>query len=141
MIRFASEDVAIAAKDPVAIDALAAREKLDEAFAAKDIEAVSALFSKDLIVNSPGNRVARREAVLGFFSSGLMNYDSLKTTIEALDAGVDQVVIMGEEVVNPSDSAPNPGKTVSRRFTDVWRRESDGRWRLVIRQATITSVT
>jgi len=140
MIRFASEEVGTAARGPVASEALAAREKLDEAFAAQDIDAVSALFSTDLIVNSPANRVARLEAVLGFFRAGLMNYDSLETTIEAVHARVDEVVIMGEEVVKPSDTAPHAGKTVRRRYTDVWRRESDGRWRLAIRQATITSV-
>jgi ketosteroid isomerase-like protein len=52
----------------------------------------------------------------------------------------DQVVIMGEEVVKPRDTAPNAGRTVRRRFTDVWQKESDGKWRLTIRHATITSV-
>lgn len=108
MIRFASDEVAAMAKDPIAAAALAAREKLDEAFAAQDIDTVSGLCANDLIVNSPANRVARREAVLGFFRAGRMNYDS--------------------------------GRTVSRRYTDVWRRESDGQWRLTVRQATITSV-
>ena len=69
-----------------------------------------------------------------------MNYESADVTIEVLDARDDYVVIMGEEVVKPRDAAANAGKTVSRRFTDVWRRESDGKWRLTIRQATITSI-
>jgi ketosteroid isomerase-like protein len=69
-----------------------------------------------------------------------MNYESADVTIEALDARQDHVVIMGAEVVKPRDTAANAGKTVSRRFTDVWRRESDGKWRLTIRQATITSI-
>jgi ketosteroid isomerase-like protein len=47
---------------------------------------------------------------------------------------------MGEEVVEPRDTAANAGKTVRRRFTDVWRKEPDGRWRLTVRQATVTSV-
>jgi ketosteroid isomerase-like protein len=140
MIKFASDEVAKGAKNPIAAEALAAREKLDEAFAAQDVDTVSALCATDLVVNTPANRVARREAVLGFFRAGRMNYDSLETTIEALDARVEQVVIMGEEVVKPRDAAPNAGKTVSRRFTDIWRRESDLRWRLTVRQATITSV-
>ena len=140
MIKFASDEVAAIAKDPIAAEALAAREKLDEAFAAQDIDTVSELCAKDLVVNSPANRVARRDAVLGFFRAGRMSYDSLDTTIEVLDARVDQVVIMGDEVVKPRDTAPNAGKTVGRRYTDIWRRESDGRWRLTVRQATITSV-
>ena len=140
MMKFASDEVAAAAKGPVAAEALAARQELDAAFAAQDVDAVSALCAKDLVVNTPANRVARLEQVLGFFKAGRMNYESVDVTIEALDARVDQVVIMGEEVVKPRDTAPNAGKTVGRRYTDVWRRESDGRWRLTIRQATITSV-
>jgi ketosteroid isomerase-like protein len=138
--KFASDEVASAAKGSVASEVLAARGRLDEAFAAQDLAAVSELFAKDLIVNTPANRVARREQVLGFFKAGRMNYESADVTIEALDARDDEVVIMGEEVVKPRDAAANAGKTVSRRFTDVWRRESDGKWRLTLRQATITSV-
>jgi ketosteroid isomerase-like protein len=138
--KFASDEVAKAAKIPAAAAALAARGKLDEAFAAQDVEAVAALFAKGLIVNTPANRVARLDQVLGFFRSGRMNYESADVTIEALDTRQDQVVIMGEEVVKPRGEAANAGKTVSRRFTDVWRMESDGKWRLTIRQATISSV-
>jgi ketosteroid isomerase-like protein len=138
MPKFASDTVAAAAKDPGA--ALAARGQLDDAFAAQDIDKVAALCAKDLIVNTPGNRVARREQVLGFFREGRMNYESAETTIEALDARGDHVVLMGEEVVRPRDTAANAGKNVRRRFTDIWRREPDGTWLLTIRQATITSV-
>ena len=140
MPKFASDAVAAAAKDPVAAAALAARGQLDDAFAAQDIDKVSALFAKDLIVNTPGNRVAHREQVLGFFREGRLNYESGEATIEALDVRGDHVVLMGEEVVKPRDTAANAGKTVRRRFTDVWRREPDGKWLLTIRQATITSV-
>lgn len=140
MTKFASDAAASAARKPVAAEALAAREKLDDAFAAQDVDALSALCAKDLIVNTPASRVARLEQVVAFFRAGLMNYESADVTIEAVDSREDQVVIMGEEVVKPRDTAPNPGKFVSRRFTDVWRREFDGKWRLTIRQATITSV-
>jgi ketosteroid isomerase-like protein len=140
MTEFASDEVAAAAKVPAAAEALAARRALDEAFAAQDVDAVAALAAKDLIVNTPANRVARLEQVLGFFRAGRMNYESADVTIEAVDARKDQVVIMGEEVVKPRGTAPNAGKTVRRRFTDVWRKDSDEKWRLTIRQATITSV-
>ena len=140
MMKFASDEVAAAAKGPVAAEAMAARQQLDAAFAAQDVDAVSALFAKDLVVNTPANRVGRREQVLAFFNAGRMNYESADETIEAVDVRGDHVVIMGEEVVKPRDTAANAGKTVRRRFTDVWRKESGGRWRLTIRQATITSV-
>jgi hypothetical protein len=89
---------------------------LDAAFAAQEAEETAALFARDLIVNAPSNRVARRDAVLVFFKAGRMDYESGTSTIEALEARGDHVVMMGEEVVKPNETAPNPGKTVRRRF-------------------------
>ena len=140
MTKFASDEVAAAAGDPAIAAALAARGRLDAAFAAQDVEKVAAISAKDLIVNTPANRIARLEAVIGFFKAGRMNYESVDVTIEGLDARGDHVIIMGAEVVTPRESAPNAGKIVRRRFTDVWREDSDGQWRLTIRHATITSV-
>lgn len=140
MTKFASDEVAAAARHPVIAAALAARGRLDAAFAAQDVEATAAVSAEDLIVNTPANRVARLETVLGFFKAGRMNYESADVTIEGVDARGDHVVLMGEEVVKPKETAANAGKTVRRRFTDVWRRDPDGQWRLTIRQATITSI-
>jgi hypothetical protein len=49
--------------------ALAARQKLDEAFAAQDADALAELCASDLIVNTPADRVARREQVFAFFKA------------------------------------------------------------------------
>ena len=142
MIKFASDDVAAAAKEPVVAAALAARARLDAAFTAQDVETVASLCADDLLVNTPRNLVARRDALIGFFKAGGMNYESADETIEAVDGRGSQVVLMGEEIIRPKETTANPyaGKTVRRRFTDVWRKEADGHWRLTIRQATITSV-
>jgi ketosteroid isomerase-like protein len=140
MTKFASDEVAAAAGDPVIAAALAARARLDAAFAAQDVEGVAAVSAKDLVVNTPANRVARLETVIGFFKAGRMNYESVDVTIEALDARGDHVVLMGEEVVKPKETAPNAGKTVRRRFTDIWRKDLDAQWRLTIRHATIVLV-
>ena len=140
MQKFATEEVIAAARHPKAAEALAARVRLDEAFAAQDLTRVAELSSKDLIVNSPRNSVSKREEVLDLFRAGRMNYESADETIEALSVTEDQVVLMGEEIIHPQGSAPNAGKTVTRRFTDVWRREADGQWRLAARQATIVSI-
>jgi hypothetical protein len=42
--------------------------------------------------------------------------------------------------VKPIENAPLAGKTVDRRYTNVWRREG-GAWRLFARQATVTPVS
>jgi ketosteroid isomerase-like protein len=138
--KFISDEVAAAAEDPAIAAALTATRELSAAFDGQDVEAVAALLAEDLLVNTPANRVSRRDAVLGLFKAGRMSYESRDTTIEAVEARGDQVVVMGEQVIRPRDTAANAGKTVRRRFTDVWRKESDGKWRLTLRQATITSV-
>ena len=132
--------MAAAAKAPNVAEALAARAALDRAFEEQDVEAVAAVFAEDLIVNAPNNLVLRLEDVLGFFRAGRMNYEDAEETIEGLDARGDVVVMMGGEVIKPRSSAANAGMTVHRRFTDVWRKDPDGKWRLTIRQGTITSV-
>lgn len=96
MTKFASDEVAAAGRAPVIAAALAARARLDAGFAAQDVEAVATLSARDLIVNTPANRVARLETVIGFFRADRMNYQSVDVTIEALDARRDHVVIMGE---------------------------------------------
>jgi hypothetical protein len=55
-----------------------------------------------------------------------------------LDARKDEVVMMGEEIVKPRGTARPARRSTA--ASDVWRKESDGKWRLTIRQATITSV-
>ena len=138
--RFASDEVLVQAQKPAIAAALEARASLDAAFAAQDADATDALFANDLVVNAPSNHVLRREAVLALFRAGRMDYESVVETFEALEHRGDQVVMMGEEIIKPQHAAPNAGRTVRRRFTDVWRKDQDGQWRLTIRQATIFAV-
>ena len=46
---------------------------------------------------------------------------------------------MGKEVLVPQGSSQNAGKTITRRFTNIWMKEKDA-WKLVARQATIVSI-
>ncbi len=139
-LKFASDQVASIAKAPAATEAIEARQKLDQAIAAQNAEECSQLVTNDLVVHTPANRVANKEAVLGYLKSGRIDYEDATTTIEGLSVRSDHVVIMGEEVVTPQNATDNAGKTVRRRFTDVWRKEPDGKWRLTIRQATVTAI-
>ena len=126
MTKFASDEVATAAKVPAAAEALAARGKLDEAFAAQDVDAVAALFAKDLVVNTPANRVGRLEQVLGFFKAGRMNYESADVTIEALDTRKDQVVIMGDGRVVDRRGGLGGGTWHQRGRDEQSRAQADG---------------
>jgi hypothetical protein len=59
--------------------------------------------------------------------------------VEFIGVRGDSVVAMGEESGRPGPNAPNAGKLIRRRFTEVWKQYA-GVWKLAIRQATVTVV-
>jgi hypothetical protein len=124
--------------DPRIVGALESEHRMDRAGASSDFDAMALVFAPDLVVNSPINTVVTRDNVLARMRGGQIAYESATRTIEFVGVRGDAVVVMGEEIVRPVGDAPAAGKTVHRRFTDVWR-TYDGAWRLAIRQATITS--
>ena len=105
-----------------------------------DVATMETLFAPDLVVNSPVNMVVSRDNVLARMRSGQISYeDNAQINIEFVGVRGDSVVIMGEEMLRPNRNAPNAGRTIRRRFTDIWK-NVDGGWKLAIRQATVTSV-
>jgi len=136
----ANLQVTEAARSPQVAAVLAAADRVDAAIVAGDKTAFMAALAPDVVVNTPANRVSRREAIAGFFDHGKISYSSYHRVIEyAASRGADEVVLMGEEIYLPRDTADHAGKTVHRRFTDIWRLEL-GHWLLIIRQATISQV-
>lgn len=119
--------------------ALNAQKRLQAAMQNLDFDAVEELLAPDLAVHAPVNVVVDRDNVLTRLRGGQINYEpDIERKIEFAEVRGDGVVIMGEEIVRPTKNAPGAGKTIHRRFTDVWKK-MEGRWRLAIRQATITS--
>jgi hypothetical protein len=122
------------------VAALMAQKRLHDAMQTGDVAAIDALFASDLVVNAPINRYVDRENVMARYRSGQISYEpDVTRNIEFAGVRADSVVIMGEEIARPNAGAPHAGKTVHRRFTDIWR-EIDGAWKMCVRQATITSV-
>jgi hypothetical protein len=106
----------------------------------RDADAFATGHTNDFIVNSPANRVITGLQSEQAFASGLIDYHSLDRQIDyaaVLPEGL--VVIMGEETATPRGLAHLAGKTIRRRFTDVWR-NVDGRWQVAVRQATVIDV-
>ena len=125
--------------DPRILGALESERRMERAGASSDFDAMATVFAPDLVVNSPVNMVVTRDNVLARMRGGQIAYEATFTrTIDFVGVRGDAVVVMGEEVVVPVGDAPAAGKTVHRRFTDVWRMY-DSAWKLAIRQATITS--
>lgn len=46
---------------------------------------------------------------------------------------------MGHELVSPEGVTDNAGKSLTRRYTNIWMKR-DNQWKLVGRQATIVTV-
>jgi hypothetical protein len=124
--------------DEAAIRAVEEEERV--AVLKQDFGALERLWSAEFIVNTPRNDVSvDRGAALALFRKGVARYGSFDRTIEVIRFSGDHAFVMGGETVRPIGDAPNAGKTVTRRFTNVWRREA-GAWRLFARHASVVAV-
>ncbi len=65
-----------------------------------------------------------------------ISFNSFENEIEAILIKKDFVVVMGNETVIPSGNNPDAGKTLIRRFTHIWTKQS-GNWGLFARHANV----
>lgn len=107
-------------------------ERSRKAFLARDLETLDSLWSDDFIVNSPINRVHDKERVLALLREGIISHISYAIDIERIAKRNDLIIVMGSDtIINSAGSNP-----INRRFTNVWRLESNA-WRMFIRHANI----
>lgn len=105
-----------------------------------DPTALARLCAPDLIVNAPNNQVLRLAEVLERMKQHTgLQYSSFERHREATIVRRNCAVTMGYEIVVPKGNVPNSGKTVNRRYTNIYYFE-DGGWRVIARQATNVSV-
>jgi ketosteroid isomerase-like protein len=129
-------------RNPVEDQVRALDDEERRATLARDVAAIERLWSEDFFVNAPNNRVVvGRQATLdGFVRSGIIDFAQFDRTIEHVHVDSGFVFIMGSETVTPKSDAPSvglaAGRTIRRRFTNVWRNE-DGVWRLYARHANV----
>ena len=110
-----------------------------EAFAKKDTTALLKLFSPNLVVNSPVNKVFGFAEVMSMVRNGKIDVGSVEKIIEKISFVENIAIVMGHDIVTPKGAMDNAGKTVTRRYTDIWMKDKDS-WRLTARQATVISV-
>lgn len=102
------------------------------AFLAHDFERLERLWSDDLLVNSPINRVHDKRRVLELLRAGIISHATLECHAEAMVQQEPYVVVMGNEVLTDTPGGPE----VRRRYTNLWRHTGGG-WQLVARHANI----
>jgi hypothetical protein len=93
------------------------------------------LWTKNFVVNNPDNRVVTAQQVRAFMRTGKIDYGTFERVIEKVTVLDNVAIAMGHEVITPKRQTANAGKTVTRRYTDMWVRQA-GAWHLAARQAT-----
>lgn len=100
-----------------------------------DAKALDLLMDDDVTVNHPTNRIVKeKKDLLDLIQQGVIRYTSFERHPEKFLFFKGMVVVMGGEVVVPAPGAPNAGKTLERRYTNIWMLR-DGKWRLTVRHA------
>ena len=124
----------LAAQDPSHDERLV--RELDEqervAVMKADVKALERLWSEQLILNAPNNKVVIGRAGLldALAGANVVPFKSFERTIEFARVDGDYVFLMGSETVRHPDS----DRPIRRRFTHVWKNEL-GTWRLYARHA------
>ncbi|HEY0763470.1 MAG TPA: nuclear transport factor 2 family protein [Pyrinomonadaceae bacterium] len=97
-----------------------------------DLAALDKLWTKDFKVNNPFNQIDRADRI----RTGAVTYSSFIREPETVLIHGDTVIVMGREIVVPKGNSPDSGKTINRRYTNIWMKRS-GNWRLVARHASV----
>ena len=132
-----------ASSDPATLairrDVAAADAGAGHAIYTKTYADLDQYWAPEFIVNGPGNKVLTRAQVIAAIGDGKLEYRDYHIVVEAISAIGENVIEMGHEDYVPV-RGPETGKTVYRRFTQVYVRRG-GRLLLIARQATIYDPT
>jgi ketosteroid isomerase-like protein len=107
-------------------------EEANQAFLKRDIRKLDELFSDDLLVNSPINRVNDKKTLLDLLQRGIVGHVSTTIRHELMRRDGELVIVMGSDTVQNAPGEP----LLERRFTNLWRMEG-GRWRMWVRHANV----
>lgn len=107
-----------------------------DAFLKRDPKSMARLWSDDLVVTNPLNKLVNKQQVLGMMESGFLVITSYDRQIEYTRVYGDTVIVAGSETVVWGGKMPNAGKTEHLRFTGIWMKRA-GRWEEVARHANI----
>ena len=105
-----------------------------DALLRSDLAAMRSNWAKDYLVNNPFNVAI--DASKGPIQAGTLTYSSFIREIERLLIHGNTVIVMGRETVVPKRTSPDAGKTINRRFTNIWMKRR-GKWLLIARHASV----
>ena len=96
-----------------------------EAILKGDTTVLLQLISSQIVVQNPENAIVGFTKIMDRVKAGKINYYSFERNIEKI-AFVDNIaIVMGLEILIPQGTSQNAGKTVKRRFTNIWMKQKD----------------
>jgi ketosteroid isomerase-like protein len=99
-----------------------------------DVAEMEKQWAEDFTVNNPFHKVVKGRQ--GPVRTGQLTYSSFVRDVETVLLKGGLAIVMGAETVVPSGKSPDAGKTIRRRFTDVWMK-TGGKWLLTARHASV----
>jgi len=97
-----------------------------------DLKEMDKYWTKDFMVTNPFNEIDKADRI----RNGTVTYKSFQRICEAVKIYENTAILMGKEIVVPKGKSPDSGKTINRRYTNIWMK-IDGQWKLVARHASI----
>ncbi|WP_084332143.1 nuclear transport factor 2 family protein [Runella limosa] len=97
------------------------------------------IWSNEMVVNTPANRLGTVEGSKMQLRTGNLAYSSFVRNIEKTTFNDNIAMVMGEEITKPQWVQQHASKTVTRRFTNIWK-QANNHWFMIGRQATIIKV-
>lgn len=103
----------------------------------QDTTAMDHFYPDDMAVTNPFNQFIDKQKVMERVKSNIIKYISYEKKVDHFHVeGGNTVVVIGKEIVVPTSDAnrSDAGKTVNRRFTEVWMKRGK-EWKKVVRHA------
>lgn len=88
-----------------------------------DVDAMQKNWDANCMVNNPFNKIVKISE--GPIRQGSLTYASFVRNVEQVLIHGNTVLVMGAETVVPKGNSPDAGKTIRRRFTNVWMKKAD----------------
>lgn len=148
LILFVTVFLVFAANSAILSQSVKQNEKLEQeirkldlahadAILRRDAEALKSLIAEDAVTNHPTNKIVKeREGIFELIRTGVINYLSFVREPETFLFYKNMVVVMGNETLILAGKENEAGKTIRRRYTNVWMKKK-GKWLLTIRHAHI----
>lgn len=127
------------AQTPDEVEIRRLEKEIKEAFVKKDTSILFKLFSPDFVVHAPNHKIITFKQLRPMLQNGSVDRDVFEKVTEMVTLNNNIAIAMGHELLRPTGNAPDAGKIVKRRYTNIWMKTNEN-WQLVARQSTIISV-